>query len=261
MPNKNFLAASCLTWFLMLVPLAQAGLDLDRLSPEDIQTVEGLIQKLAPVITERDKQGTLAELTFDDLYAPLNRKDRKYLKEYLNLDPKKVGVKIPYRGIAKGDVKLVKISGQKMNVKGDVKELVPQFLPVKVHQKYTAMMKAMKKDIGKVLYVESGYRSSAYQLYIFLFYLKNHEYSIRETARFVALPGYSEHGSPEHQAIDFINENGINGEYNPKEFEGLPEYRWLLKNARKYGFELSYPRKSREEITFEPWHWRYRGGK
>ena len=46
---------------------------------------------------------------------------------------------------------------------------------------------------------------------IFSFHtLKNHSYSIRETAKFVALPGYSEHGDPNHQAIDFINENGVN---------------------------------------------------
>ena len=114
----------------------------------------------------------------------------------------------------------------------------------------------MQKDIGKRLYVESGYRSSAYQLYLFVSYLKNHSYSIKETAKFVALPGYSEHGDPQHQAIDFINENGINQD-RPKEFENLPEYQWLLANAGKFGFVLSYPRNSKEGITFEPWHWRY----
>jgi D-alanyl-D-alanine carboxypeptidase len=107
--------------------------------------------------------------------------------------------------------------------------------------------------------VESAYRSSAYQLYLFVYYLSNHDYSIRETAKWVALPGYSEHGDPEHLALDFINANGINGEYNTPEFEALPEYQWLLQNAASFGFSLSYPKTQNTGITYEPWHWRYDG--
>jgi D-alanyl-D-alanine carboxypeptidase len=118
------------------------------------------------------------------------------------------------------------------------------------------MMDAMQNDLGKRLYVESGYRSSAYQLYLFIFYLKNHDYSIRETTKWVALPGYSEHGAPRVQAIDFISSDGISGEENPRLFEDLQEYAWLIENARQYGFLLSYP-KGQPGITFEPWHWHY----
>jgi len=96
-------------------------------------------------------------------------------------------------------------------------------------------------------------------LYLLVYYLQNHDYSIRETTKFVALPGYSEHGAPKFQAVDFINADGINGENNPQEFEDLPEYRWLVKNARRFGFVLSYPKKSGTGITYEPWHWRYEG--
>ena len=75
----------------------------------------------------------------------------------------------------------------------------------------------------------------------------------------MALPGYSEHGSVKHQALDFINTDGINGEDNPEEFEALEENRWLLKNAKKFGFVLSYPKNDKSGITWEPWHWRYEG--
>ena len=121
------------------------------------------------------------------------------------------------------------------------------------------MMAAMQTALGKRLFVESGYRSPAYQLYLFLFYLPKHGDSITETNKFVALPGYSEHGNPHRQAIDFINEEGINGEDHPEEFEALPEYHWLQQHAGKYGFILSYPRDNTSHTSFEPWHWHYEG--
>jgi D-alanyl-D-alanine carboxypeptidase len=164
-------------------------------------------------------------------------------------------VRLPYRGIAQGSPDLVALGAQWVKIQGRQVQLPPQFLPKKVHERYLEMMSAMERRIGKRLLVESGYRSSAYQLYLFLFYLKNHDYSIRETVKWVALPGYSEHGAPEHQAIDFINSDGISGETDPAAFENLEEYRWLLENAGRFGFVLSYP-KARPGVTFEPWHWR-----
>ncbi len=119
------------------------------------------------------------------------------------------------------------------------------------------MMEVMESDLGKRLLVESGYRSPAYQLYLFMFYMPKHGYSIRETNRFVALPGYSEHGNPQKQAIDFINAEGVNGEDHPELFEALPEYDWLQKRAQWFGFHLSYPRDNEQHTAFEPWHWRF----
>jgi D-alanyl-D-alanine carboxypeptidase len=133
----------------------------------------------------------------------------------------------------------------------------PQFLPINVHEAYEAMMVAMEQELGKRLYVESGYRSPAHQLYLFLVYLPKHNHSIRETNRFVALPGHSEHGAPSRQAIDFINAEGINGEENPEAFEVLPEYAWLTQQAPRFGFVLSYPRNNPWNTSFEPWHWHY----
>ncbi len=251
--------------FVFFAHRAYAVLDLDQLSDADIKQVKNLVKKLEPFIQKRDKTKDLAKLTFDELYAPLNVQERAFLKSFENLDAKALGVKIPYRGLASGKEDLVLIVGQKVKVrdhekektKKDRRELAPQFLPRNVYAKYNLMMAAMKKDIGKKLLVESGYRSSAYQLYLFVYYLQNHKYSIRETVKFVALPGYSEHGAPKHQAIDFINEDGINGEENTSEFDVLPEFAWLEKHAAKFGFILSYPKKAPVGITYEPWHWRY----
>lgn len=256
---KKFLLCACVLF--LSVPVCSAALDLDKLPEQDVQQVKDLIAKLDPYIREREAAENLATLTFDELYAPLNEADRAFLKSFQDIDPRAAGVRIPYREIATGQEELVVIRGQKMMVTKDGKEeekiVPPQYLPPKVFQKYTEMMDAMQKDLGKRLLVESGYRSSAYQLYLFVYYLKNHEYSIKETVKFVTLPGYSEHGSPNHQAIDFINESGINGEEVSEEFEALPEYAWLQKNAAKFDFVHSYPRGASGGITFEPWHWRY----
>ena len=137
------------------------------------------------------------------------------------------------------------------------KPLDPQYLPRPALAAYRRMMDAMQAELGKRLLVESGYRSGAYQLYLFLFYLPKHGHSIRETNRFVALPGHSEHGYPPRQAIDFINEAGVNGEDHPEEFEALPEYAWLQQHARAFGFFLSYPRDNPYHTSFEPWHWHF----
>jgi len=208
------------------------------------------------MIKDREAAQTLARLPFEELYAPLNEEEKAFLKEFQDIDAKVVGVTIPFRGIATGKEDLVVIKDQLITMEGEPFVIPPQYLPVKPYEAYLEMMAAMNRDIGKRLYVESGYRSSAYQLYLFVYYLKNHDYSVEETVGWVALPGYSEHGAPEYQAIDFINEKGISGETDPAEFERLEEYQWLLDNAGRFGFILSYPR-GHEGITFEPWHWRF----
>ena len=250
--------ASC--FVVVLAYPALAELNLENLPEKDIMMVKTVLKKLKPLIREREANSSLATLTFDELYAPLNEKESQFLRDFQGLDAKELNVKIPFRGMATGKEPLTKITGQRIryiNIEnGATRELGVQYLPEYVYQKYNDMMAAMQKDIGKRLLIESGYRSSAYQLYLFVYYLKNHEYSIRETVKFVALPGYSEHGSPAHQAIDFINVSGINGEYNTKEFEDLPENDWLLAHAGEFGFVLSYPKTDQSGITYEPWHWR-----
>jgi LAS superfamily LD-carboxypeptidase LdcB len=236
------------------------NIDVVKLSMSDRAMVERVLGKLAPLIAERRQKSNLATLTSDELYAPLDAEEQTFLKHFAAIDPNQLEITIPYQGIPQKAPELVVIRGQIMKIAENKTQTVPpQFLPKDVYEAYQAMAGAMKKDIGKTLYVESGYRSSAYQLYLFIFYLKNHEYSIRQTAKSVAWPGYSEHGWPQRQAMDFVNEQGIDGQDNPKLFEALEEYRWLLLHAGQYGFELSYPKESK--MAFEPWHWRYKGEK
>ncbi|MFA6187273.1 MAG: D-alanyl-D-alanine carboxypeptidase family protein [Phycisphaerae bacterium] len=241
----------------MLTVPALADIDINRLSITDANKVEILLDKFAPLIKERREKNNLASLTLNELYTPLTKSQKIFLKNFENLDANALSVKIPYLGIAAGNEELVSIRGQKIKANGKFQTLPPQFLPKDVNQSYTQMMDAMQKDLGKRLYVESGYRCSAYQLYLFIASLKNHNYSIRETSKFVALPGYSEHGCPRQQALDLVNEDGIDGQNNPQLFEALPEYAWLTKNAQNFNFALSYPKDSGNGIAFEPWHWHY----
>ncbi|MBM4103084.1 MAG: M15 family metallopeptidase [Planctomycetes bacterium] len=244
------------TGVLFVAGCGGSNINVARLSDADRAVVEQVVKKLEPMIAQRRSQGDIAALSFEELYLPLNGEERAFLRQFQNLDTRLLNITIPYQGIPSKTPDLVVIKGQMMKLaENKTQEIPPQFLPRDVYNAYMAMTAAMKKDIGRMLYVESGYRSAAYQLYLFVFYLKNHDYSIRETARFAAWPGYSEHGQPIHQAVDFVNERGIDGQNDPAAFEALEEYQWMLRHAERYGFKLSYPHGSK--MAFEPWHWHY----
>ncbi|NCC58997.1 MAG: hypothetical protein EOM17_15480, partial [Synergistales bacterium] len=172
-------------------PKPNPSLNIEKLSPGDIAKVQALVAKLEPFIQAKKEKGELPALTFKELASPLVPDEKRFLKAFRELPAGPVGVRIPFRGFSQGCKNLVRLEGQKIRVRGLEKEIPPQFLSPHIYAAYQFMMQAMQRDIGKRLLVESAYRSSAYQLYLFVYYLSNHDYSIRETAKWVALPGYS----------------------------------------------------------------------
>ena len=232
-------------------------LNVEHLSPSDTQRLQAVLRALEPLITARKQAGTANVLTWDELYQPLPDDERAFLNAFRALKAEHLGATSHYFGEDRASLDLVKVGPWQLKQHGKPLTVDQQVLPRPVHEAYEAMMRAMERDLGRRLLVESGYRAPAYQLYLFMFYLPKHGYSIRETNRFVALPGYSEHGYPPRQAIDFINQQGINGEDHPEEFEALPEYAWLRKHANEFGFFLSYPRENISHTAFEPWHWHH----
>lgn len=229
----------------------------DVLSEEERAILHRILGYWETWVPEKKKEGTAPLMTFTELYTGLGEEEWEFLNRVLAINPRKsFGFQGHYLGGSQGEESFERIENQWMEKNGRHEKIDPQYLPKKVFQDYEEMMQAMEKDLGKRLLVESGYRSPAYQFYTFLYYLPKHNYSLVETGRWVALPGYSEHGAPHRQAIDFVNQEGINGEDNPEEFERLPEYQWLFKNAHRFGFELSYPR-GNKGMAFEPWHWRW----
>lgn len=233
------------------------ALNVERLEGREAEFLHAALRQLEPFITARKQDGTANLLTWEELYQPLAPEQQAFLDEFRALKAEALGATSHYFGEVAGSQDLVAVGPQQILKDGISTPLDPQFLPREVHQAYVAMMDAMDAGLGRRLLVESGYRSPAYQLYLFLYYLPTHDSSIRETNRHVALPGYSEHGNPTRQAIDFINAEGINGEDHPEEFEALPEYHWLLAHAARFGFYLSYPRDNPHNTAFEPWHWHY----
>ena len=69
--------------------------------------------------------------------------------------------------------------------------------------------------------------------------------------QFSADQGYSEHQLG--TAVDFTT-SSLGSNFSS--FEKTPAYAWLITNAHKYGFVLSYP-KGNDYYIFEPWHWRF----
>ena len=129
-----------LSFLLFSVNVSAAALNLARLPEDDIQRAKDLITKLEPFIKEREAAQTLATLTFEELYAPLNDEDKAFLKSFQDIDAKEAGVKIPFRGIATGKEELTVIRGQKIKIKGEEKDLPPQYLPPDVYRKYLETM-------------------------------------------------------------------------------------------------------------------------
>lgn len=242
-------------WLLCARPAF--ALNVQRLEPSDVETLHAILSALEQPIAANKQDGTAILLAWEALYEPLSPPQRAFLDECRALKAKDLGATSHYFGELAGNPDLVPVGVQSVLKDGAATLLDPQYLPRAVFQAYQRMIEAMQRDLGTRLLVESGYRSPAYQLYLFLYYLPKHGYSITETNRFVALPGHSEHGHPPRQAIDFINEAGINGEDHPEEFEALPEYQWLQQHAGEFGFILSYPRDNPYNTSFEPWHWHH----
>lgn len=114
----------------------------------------------------------------------------------------------------------------------------------------TEMFAAMEAE-GLSPRVISAFRSFGYQENL----KNNHKvtYGTSVSNQFVADQGYSEHQLG--TTVDIVNaEIGS----DMLRFDTTDEYKWLLANAHKYGFVLSYP-EDNSYYAFEPWHWRFVG--
>ncbi|BCX15257.1 MAG: hypothetical protein KatS3mg097_149 [Candidatus Parcubacteria bacterium] len=111
---------------------------------------------------------------------------------------------------------------------------------------------ALKENL-KIIAV-SGFRLHTIQDYLYSNYIQRYG---RKGIDLIAKAGHSEHQLG--TAIDL--DSGSNRYFLTSAFERTKEGRWLLKNAWRYGFVLSYP-KGKKHITgydYEPWHFRYVG--
>ncbi len=116
------------------------------------------------------------------------------------------------------------------------------------------MREEAKKD-GIYLVFLSGFRSINLQNDIFYSLKSIRNQEAAERARVSAPPGYSEHSTG--FAIDIGDATRRETDFET-DFENTEAFKWLIKNAAKFHFKLSF-NKDNKYIDYEPWHWRYEG--
>ena len=119
------------------------------------------------------------------------------------------------------------------------------------------MIAAARTEGAPGLFALSCFRSHARQSDL---YCKGAQLGARGyagQARWVAPPGFSEHATG--RAVDFAD-NSNRGCDLSECFESTAGGRWLAANARRFGFAMSFPRGNSQGVSYEPWHFRYRGG-
>jgi D-alanyl-D-alanine carboxypeptidase len=124
--------------------------------------------------------------------------------------------------------------------------------PVRLTPRAAAAWQRMRKAAGRdgvQLLPVSGFRSVRRQTCIIRKKLAAGE-CIDAILRLVAAPGCSEHHTG--RAIDIVSPKELELE---EAFARTAEYRWLRRHAARFGYHLSYPRKNRHGIAYEPWHW------
>lgn len=115
-------------------------------------------------------------------------------------------------------------------------------------------LKAFASTQGVDLYIVSAFRSIERQAAIIKRKLAA-GLSIEAILSVSAPPFFSEHhtgcaidvGTPGSTALE-------------REFEDTLAFAWLAKNAKSFGFQMSYPIDNAAGYVYEPWHWRFTAG-
>jgi len=97
-------------------------------------------------------------------------------------------------------------------------------------------------------------RSIAQQRSVFC---RESETSAAERAISVAPPGYSEHSTG--YVVDFAIRPANGCRDAEACMAATPAARWLRANATRFGFEQSFPGGNKQNVKWEPWHWRWVG--
>lgn len=129
----------------------------------------------------------------------------------------------------------------------------------RVHKQCCDIVKKMIEDAKKekvYLGIRSAYRDSAEQAYQFYYLGDLYKQTMKQRLKHTAPPKFSEHHTG--FAIDFMDLQNTGNNYSIS-FEQTPAFKWLQKNACRYGFVMSFPKNNKQNIQYEPWHWRYEG--
>ena len=124
----------------------------------------------------------------------------------------------------------------------------PQWLAPRAAQAWQQLRHAAAR--GQIeLQLVSAFRSVEYQVGLIERKIARGQ-DLAQILAVSAAPGYSEHHSG--RALDLTTPGYAVLE---EEFEQSPAFRWLVHNAKEFGFRLSFPRGNPHGIAYEPWHW------
>jgi len=118
--------------------------------------------------------------------------------------------------------------------------------------KWAEMVDAAAGD-GVILLIVSGFRGFDYQARLIRKKI-NAGQVVSDILTVNAAPGYSEHHTG--RAVDIATPGS-----RPltEAFEDSEAFRWLVENAARYGFSMTYPRENDFGFIYEPWHWSQAG--
>lgn len=224
----------------------------EKNEPRDPEQVQRIVQTLEEAFTDDFASGEIVFLDREKIYFALDSCDASFVEELFHIDPTPWGIRFPR--LPEEDFSRADFTALDAAPVTHSKNAI-QYAPHHIAAAYTQMMTAMKEEIGRQLYVESGYRSPYFQAYTFLSYYKKFK-SFAAVAKYVALPGRSEHGAFQLGALDFITADGIS-DNNVSVFIDRAEYDWLEQNAMRFGFFETFEVANRYGYGFEPWHWHY----
>jgi len=125
----------------------------------------------------------------------------------------------------------------------------------KAAQQFNAMLAAARAT-GVNIVTISAFRSVAEQQHLFFDVKAQRGQAAAERATVSAPPGYSEHHTG--YAVDVGDGSVPATNLNPN-FEKTAAYKWLQANAARFSFEMSFPKNNAQNVSYEPWHWRFVG--
>jgi D-alanyl-D-alanine carboxypeptidase len=125
------------------------------------------------------------------------------------------------------------------------------FVEKNAYRAWLRLIKAAEND-GISLFIVSAFRSYQYQQNIIDRKLASGQ-TLEQISKVNALVGQSEHHTG--RALDLTS--GDEKEVLTEAFEKTLAFKWLTKNAAKFGFKMSFPRDNEFGFIYEPWHWCY----
>lgn len=223
-----------------------------KFKEEEIKILKDILDRFSEMKKASRKKFSL--LDYKEFLSLLDKKERRLVERIQKLNIARYGKKTPFLGILPVPKDLVMVRGQKYKAGSKLYNVPIHFLPRRAYRAFKRMNQVIEKDLKRPLNITSGYRSPAYQMYVLLYFLEKYHWDMAKALKRAALPGYSEHGYPLRQGVDFGTLEPLS---DIRDFVRTEEYKWLKKNANRFGFYLSFHKGNKLGVMFEPWHWHY----